>query len=240
MISQKRKILLLIDNCPAHPLTEQSNVKVVYLPVNTTSVIQPCDAGIIRSVKAQYRKRLLRQILLHMSEVDSASEMIKKVNVLDAIIWIMNAWTNVSSDCITKCFAKCGISKDNSAAIDISKDNLETLPEELTPLLSGTTWEEFVNCDNNVITFPTADVEETSEKDENEDDDNVDEETETKPTVSLKVILEHLKDMQNFALTNNVSDLLQLTFQANSIMETFQCQKTLNAKQTKINDFFKC
>ena len=34
---QKRNILLLVDNCAAHPDVEVSNVKLVFLPLNTTS-----------------------------------------------------------------------------------------------------------------------------------------------------------------------------------------------------------
>ena len=43
-----RHILLLIDNCPAHKnVHDLTNVKVQYLPPNTTTVLQPCDQGII-------------------------------------------------------------------------------------------------------------------------------------------------------------------------------------------------
>ncbi|CAJ0846342.1 8639_t:CDS:1, partial [Entrophospora sp. SA101] len=50
----KKKSILLIDNCPAH--TDGShlglkNLHVIYLPPNTTSHIQPCDAGIIHNFK---------------------------------------------------------------------------------------------------------------------------------------------------------------------------------------------
>ena len=42
------KICLLLDRCPAHPPEMNlTNVKIVYLPANTTSIIQPMDAGII-------------------------------------------------------------------------------------------------------------------------------------------------------------------------------------------------
>lgn len=38
---QKRNIVLLFDNCPAHPANvELSNVKLVFLPKNTTSMLQ--------------------------------------------------------------------------------------------------------------------------------------------------------------------------------------------------------
>jgi hypothetical protein len=51
----KRKIVLLVDSCTAH--TNNSllkNIKVIFLPLNTTSLIQPCDQGIIRAFKAHY------------------------------------------------------------------------------------------------------------------------------------------------------------------------------------------
>lgn len=47
-----RKIVLVVDNCPAHiDMPAQSNVEVVFLPPNVTSVVQPMDAGIIRTLK---------------------------------------------------------------------------------------------------------------------------------------------------------------------------------------------
>jgi hypothetical protein len=56
-----RKVLLLVDNASGHnlPICEISNVKVVYLTQNATSVLQPLDAGIIRTFKSYYRKSLV-------------------------------------------------------------------------------------------------------------------------------------------------------------------------------------
>ncbi|KAM3319815.1 hypothetical protein P3S67_007015 [Capsicum chacoense] len=52
-----RKILLIVDNCPAHPknVEDLRNVELFFLPPNTTSKIQPCDAGIIRAFKMHYQ-----------------------------------------------------------------------------------------------------------------------------------------------------------------------------------------
>ena len=41
---------MIVDNCPAHPHVKGlKSVKLVFLPPNTTSVIQPMDQGVIRN-----------------------------------------------------------------------------------------------------------------------------------------------------------------------------------------------
>ncbi|XP_047339888.1 uncharacterized protein LOC124943428 [Impatiens glandulifera] len=51
-----RMVLLVIDNCPAHPKVVQGlpNIELFFIPPNTTSKIQPCDARIIRAFKIHY------------------------------------------------------------------------------------------------------------------------------------------------------------------------------------------
>ena len=73
MKKRKRHILLFVDNCPAHPKNEKfSNVRVEFLPANTTSHLQPLDQGIIRVLKHYYRKKLVLKYidlsLIHISE----------------------------------------------------------------------------------------------------------------------------------------------------------------------------
>ena len=54
----KPKICLLVDNCPAHPNPPKfvpKNIELVFLPPNTTSVLQPMDQGIIKNLKTRYR-----------------------------------------------------------------------------------------------------------------------------------------------------------------------------------------
>lgn len=54
MHKQNRNILLLMDNATTHKVINPerlSNIKLHYFPPNTTSHLQPCDAGVIRSFK---------------------------------------------------------------------------------------------------------------------------------------------------------------------------------------------
>ena len=57
---ENQKIVLIIGSCPAHPtVADLSNVKLIFLPPNTTSVSQPMDQGVIKCLRAFYRGRLV-------------------------------------------------------------------------------------------------------------------------------------------------------------------------------------
>ena len=55
-----------MENAPGHPARLEDfypNVKVVYLPRNTTTLLQPMDLGVIASFKAYYRRRTIAMAL---------------------------------------------------------------------------------------------------------------------------------------------------------------------------------
>ena len=61
---KNRHVLLVIDNCPTHPHDLQlTNITIKFLPPNTTAKLQPCDQGIIQSLKVHYCHQLLRNCL---------------------------------------------------------------------------------------------------------------------------------------------------------------------------------
>jgi hypothetical protein len=75
-----REALLIVDNAGGHNMTPEikkklTHVTVEYLEPNTTSVIQPCDQGIIRNAKVYYRKGLVKHCV---KSVDEKDEIIKQ------------------------------------------------------------------------------------------------------------------------------------------------------------------
>ena len=59
------KILLLVDNAPGHTailVGRHPNVEVVFLPKNTTLILQPPDQEVIASFKQKYYTRTYRQL----------------------------------------------------------------------------------------------------------------------------------------------------------------------------------
>ena len=52
------KVILIVDNCRAHPIIESLKVvELVFLPINTTSKAQPMDHGVIDSLRIKYHKK---------------------------------------------------------------------------------------------------------------------------------------------------------------------------------------
>ncbi|XP_035205886.1 tigger transposable element-derived protein 4-like [Stegodyphus dumicola] len=66
---QSRKVMLLLDNCAAHPhLDCLKNIQLEFLPLRTTTLVQPIDTGIIKNLKTLYRARLVNYILEAIEE----------------------------------------------------------------------------------------------------------------------------------------------------------------------------
>ena len=59
-------------------------IKMTFLPKNAISELQSANAEIIGTVKAKYRKRLVRNISL-LNDENTVSTIIKQVTVIDAI-----------------------------------------------------------------------------------------------------------------------------------------------------------
>ncbi|XP_066960747.1 tigger transposable element-derived protein 1-like [Macrobrachium rosenbergii] len=106
------KVLLLLDNAPGHPphLADlHPNVKVVFLPPNTTPLIQPMDQGAIAAFKANYLKTTFSQAI-SATDADpdvSLRDFWKKYDVLKCIKNIAAAWEAVTKKCMNGVWKNC-------------------------------------------------------------------------------------------------------------------------------------
>ena len=66
---ENQKIALIIDNCPAHlTIVDLSNIKLIFLPSNTTSVSQPVDQRFTKCLKAFYGRRLVNLMIKRLEQ----------------------------------------------------------------------------------------------------------------------------------------------------------------------------
>ena len=160
MTLENRIVLLILDNAPVHPenlVGKYSNIKIAFLPKNTTSRLWPLDADIIKNCKVKHQKKLLRHTIARISNDRSASDIAKEVDILQAITWVAAAWKEVSETTIKNCFAKCDIVQqvveNDECELD---DEFGELFKELTEMNeaeNGFTAEEYIDFDNEISRF---------------------------------------------------------------------------------------
>jgi hypothetical protein len=143
MKEQNRNILLLIDNAPVHIVLEETvekldSVKVEFLPPNTTTFLQPCDAGIIHSFKCKYRTLFVRDRIKAYDDLQNGTtKELADYTIYNALINAADAWSNVSSQTIHNCWLKTGILLERTIVEPSSindkeeEKDLETLLEKL-------------------------------------------------------------------------------------------------------------
>jgi hypothetical protein len=90
-IGPKREVLLTMDNFPPHLCAVEitpppRNIRICWLPANSTSRFQPLDQGIIQNLKAYYKRHWLKFTLeSYEQEIDPQSGM----NIRLAIRWLL-------------------------------------------------------------------------------------------------------------------------------------------------------
>jgi hypothetical protein len=89
-----------------------SNLKLVFLPPNITSVAQPLHQGIIAAWNVAYRRALVEWVLDEANKPGNQEKTLKDVkpNFYQMMRWAHKAWTvSVTPCCIQSCWHKAGI-----------------------------------------------------------------------------------------------------------------------------------
>jgi len=115
------KVALILDNASSHGqdlIDPLGQVTIFNLPPNTTSVLQPADAGIIAALKCRYKYDLSVEVVARLDKCGEAREYFKECkagtkglqegyepHALDAMELISKAWACVSERTISRCWA---------------------------------------------------------------------------------------------------------------------------------------
>lgn len=132
-----QKALLLIDNAPSHPDEEvlcSGDIKAIFLPPNVTSLIQPMDQGVIEALKKSYRRKMLTYMLGEESQEQQLEELLKKINIKDAIYWLADAWSEIKIETLKNSWKKIISSEQTDVTVyeDRPTDNeLTTLVQKI-------------------------------------------------------------------------------------------------------------
>ena len=92
LIKQNCHVLLLIDNPSSHIIGEYSNIRIQFLPPNTTAKLQPLDQGIIKSTKHNNRTILMTRYLACVESKQEAKTIMKSFDFVVACQVLVKAW----------------------------------------------------------------------------------------------------------------------------------------------------
>ena len=243
---EKKKVALIIDNCPAHTTIDNlKSIELVFLPPNTTSKLQPMDQGVVRSLKAYYKSLELQRLVV---AIDKGKDL-PVFSILDAMKMLDLAWQKVKISTVVNCFANAGISKDQQASAQSDDDDpfkdLENQIEKLGDFYPpGTTVEGVISADQNVMsTEPLLSDEELIEEvmnavnvndgDEADDDEDVLLDPVCPKVSDIREALQVLHDYMPFSLCGE--DIQQ---KLNALSISIDRDVTVKMKQSDIRTFF--
>ena len=231
---QKRNCLVLLDNCSSHKGFcdmydgTKTNMRIIMLPKNTTSKLQPCDQGVIRSLKAKYRGRLGKLSLAKDSD---------KISLYEGLMIIRASWNiDVHESVILNAWKKSGLFGDPDTGngtpdFDGLEDTDDTDIHEMAKIEDDINVDEEPEQDIMVIMNDYLGIEESAEnvKEEQSDNDSVCMEQNLPPTTEECLQFLFLIESRFLTATGDIPDAL-------IDLKTQLAQ--LPKKQSSITDFF--
>ena len=114
---------------------EDDQFQIVFLPPNTTSIIQPIDQGVISKTKKVFRHRMLTEIVTSSGNIQ---EFYKKYDIKDCIHFLDEAWKCITPRNIRNSWNSIMKSaREGTSEEEDSTDPPEPQLEELITAITG-------------------------------------------------------------------------------------------------------
>nr|XP_022911601.1 tigger transposable element-derived protein 1-like [Onthophagus taurus] len=227
------------------------NIKFIFLPPNTTALIQPMDQGAISNFKAYYLRRTFKQLFHHLNDEISIKVVLKQINILKAVENVGESWIEVKQSCLKGVWRKLWPESTEDAE-GADTDNLEGIVNDLVQYAEEVHFEgmevndiediilnqdeEEITCDELLQNFTAA----TEEATENSDTEDITEITNQKLAEACSLIDKAVEIFINHDKDENRSRTVM-----NAVAKDVQCYKDLyttrkmNARQQTLDDFLK-
>lgn len=249
------KAVLALDNAPGHPReleTMHPNIKVIFLPPNTTALLQPMDQGIIQAFKLYYIRRTFK-IIMDTMESNPDMNVIqcwKFFDIAKCIVNIKESLDELKPSTLKSCWKK--LWPTLIAGNDDESEQIQSLTENVVHVANGIGRDGFEQIEPSDIQelfdsqdeLTETDLEEMLTPHSTEEEPSA---TTEKVTFNLKNLSEGLRranDLCDFFVNIDPSMERSLIFKRQIIDATAQYQSEFNdllkaAKQEKITKFFK-
>lgn len=250
-----RRILLLLDNFSGHGSAEcmpaLANIEVKFLPPNTTSRLQPMDAGIIASLKRRYRTLQYNRVLDAL-DVPGVENNLYKIDQLTAMRYVQSVWEEMPSSIVANCWKSCGLfgaetlgRNDGSDAVASDTAALQSVITNLVGSQRRISISNLLNADDtdfletfsedslahNVIQELQGDCASTV-------DDSVDADGEEGSSIPLQEQLEAVKTCLLVAECQEKLNL-QLVHHLRTLLRALRRQKASGMRQSTLEGFFR-
>lgn len=249
-LNLEEKAILTLDHCPAHPSADllqsrDGKIKVMFLPQNTTALIQPLDQGIIRAFKAHYRRELLGAIV---SSDDDMEAYLKSLNLKGVAYSVGLAWQSVTQPTIQHCWKKCSFSISETNNVDSDEPFLgfgdNDVQSARNIVDSNITLDDLVNwaeCDSSDPVSEAIDEQDiiAAVRDKNDgDEDECESEVDETEVPSVRQVINNIDQVILWLERQSEPNHVPLLHLAN-LKHYAEQKRTALVRQTKMSDFFK-
>ncbi|XP_037580219.1 tigger transposable element-derived protein 6 [Dermacentor silvarum] len=214
---------------------------------------EPLNQGIIKSVKAHYRTRLVQRLLINLR-----MKLPTSINVLHATEMVIWAWWSVTSTTIQNCWRKAGLVSESEQGSEESGSESEQGSEESDvsgmwqevverlAMDASVTFEDYVQCDDEACTsaeLTTDDIVSAVRGDNSDEDANGEDDAETAPvsqpeeSLSNADIMECVRKMRTYL--GRCSNATEAEHKNVDNFEAFVLRQLSGTRQAKITDFLK-